>query len=68
MKFRIKDFSSKCDQIRRKLPHLLKKFLMKNFIFCAVRFMWDRNSLSLTDTVTSVLHILGKCTVRNLVT
>ena len=36
MKFYIRDFSSKCDQIRRKLgiwSHLLKKSLMENFIF-----------------------------------
>ena len=36
MKFSIKDFHSKCDQIRRKLwiwSHLLKKALMENFIF-----------------------------------
>ena len=39
MKFLIKDFSSKCDQIRRKLriwSHLLEKSLMENFFFCAV--------------------------------
>ena len=39
MKFSIKDFTSKCDQIRFKLQilsHLLKKSLMENFIFCAV--------------------------------
>ena len=39
MKFFIKDFFSKYDQIRRKLriwSHLLKKSLMENFIFCAV--------------------------------
>ena len=39
MKFSIKDFFSKCDQIRRKLRiwlHLLKKSLMENFFFCAV--------------------------------
>ena len=43
MKFSIKDFFSKCDQIHRKLrilSHLLKKSLMQNFflhyIFCAV--------------------------------
>ena len=39
MKFSIKDFFSKCEQIRRKLriwSHLLKKSLMDNFIFCAV--------------------------------
>ena len=37
MKFSIKDFSSKCDQIRRKLricSHLPDKSLMENFIFC----------------------------------
>ena len=39
MKFSIKDFFSKCNQIRRKLriwSHLLKKSLMGNFVFCAV--------------------------------
>ena len=39
MKFSIKDFVSKYDQIRRNLrnwSHLLKKSLIKNFIFCAV--------------------------------
>ena len=37
MKFSIKDFFSKCDQIRsflRICSHLLKKSLMENFIFC----------------------------------
>ena len=36
MKFSIKDFFSKCDQIRRKLgswSYLLKKSLMENFFF-----------------------------------
>ena len=39
MKFSIKDFFSKRDQIRillRISPHLLKKSLMENFNFCAV--------------------------------
>ena len=39
MKFCMKDFFCKYDQIRRKLriwSHLLKKSLMENFIFCAV--------------------------------
>ena len=39
MKFFIMDFFSKCDQIRSFLwiwSHLLKKYLMKNFIFCAI--------------------------------
>ena len=37
MKFSIKDFFSKCDQIRSKLriwSHLPKKCLMENFTFC----------------------------------
>ena len=37
-KLSIKDFFSKCDQIRRFLriwSHLLKKSLIENFIFCA---------------------------------
>ena len=41
MKFSIKDFFSKCDQICRKLriwSDLLRKSLMENFIFCAVSF------------------------------
>ena len=39
MKFPIKDFFSKCDQIGKKLriwSHKLKKFLMENFIFSAL--------------------------------
>ena len=39
MKFSIKDFFNKCDQICRKLQiwsHLLKKSLIENFIFCAL--------------------------------
>ena len=39
MKFSVKDFSSKCDQIRNLLQissHLLQKSLMENFIFCVV--------------------------------
>ena len=42
IKFSIKDFFSKCDQIRRKVEiwsHLLKKSLMENFIFCAVNIL-----------------------------
>ena len=39
MKFSIKNFLSKCDQIRcflRIWSHLLKNSFMDNFIFCAV--------------------------------
>ena len=38
MKFFIKDFFSKCNQIHSFLriwPHLLKKSLMENFLFCS---------------------------------
>ena len=44
MKFSIKDFSSKCDQILKKLriwSHLLEKSTMQNFIFCAVNLLQD---------------------------
>ena len=40
MKFSIKDFFSRCDQIRSFLRiwlQLLKKSLMENFILCAVK-------------------------------
>ena len=40
IKFSITDFLSKCDQtcsLLRIWSHLLKKPLMENFIFCAVR-------------------------------
>ena len=46
MRYSIKDFLRKWDQIHRKLriwSHLLKKSLMENFIFCAVRltiYLW----------------------------
>ena len=53
MKFSIKDFFSKCDQIRRKLriwSHLLKKFLMENFISLAVYNL--RNNVAL-ETITA---------------
>ena len=39
IKFFIKDFFSKCDQIRSFLriwSHLLKKSLIENFLFCAM--------------------------------
>ena len=49
MKFSIKDFFSKCYQIRRKLriwSHLLKKPLMENFIFYAVKnIYWTLNMI-----------------------
>ena len=51
MKFSIKDFFSKCDQIHRKLriwSHLLKKSFMEKFIFCAMH-IFPIFQLSATD-------------------
>ena len=48
MKFFIKDFLSKCDQIRgflRIWSHLLKKFWMENFIFCEVTYHFEQAAL-----------------------
>ena len=48
-KFSIKDFCSKCDQIRRFLriwSLLLQKSLMKNFIFCAVILIYPYHKVS----------------------
>ena len=41
-KFSLKNYFSKCDQIRWKLEmwsYALKKSLMENFIFCALAFL-----------------------------
>ena len=49
IKFSIKDFFSKGDQILRKLriwSHLLKKSLMKNFIPCSVTVSVSRISIA----------------------
>ena len=42
MKFSIKDFFGKCDQIRKEVriwSHLPKKFLMESFIFYALSLL-----------------------------
>ena len=47
MKFFIKDFFSKCDQILRKIriwSYLMKKSLIENFIFCAAKFIFLINT------------------------
>ena len=45
LKFSIKDFFSKCEQIRKKLRNcwdLLKKSLMENLIFCLLlEYLYD---------------------------
>ena len=46
MTFSIKDFLSKCDQIRSFLwiwPNFWKKSLMENFIICAEMFILSSN-------------------------
>ena len=56
MKFAIKNFSSKCDQIRRKLKiwlHLLEKSLMEKLIFCAVALV-----------ICGQLHLREACLVQ----
>ena len=60
MKFFIKDFFSKCDQLRRKLwawSHLLKKSLMTEFIFCA---MYWSESKGLQETLGHCCHFKNK--------
>ena len=55
MKFSIEDFFGKCDQIRRKQriwSNLLKKSLMENFIFCAVKY----SSPILANVLTTPEH------------
>ena len=63
MKFSIKDFFSKCDQIRRELwiwSHLLKKSLMENFIFCAVWGLWLR-PCTVQKMEFSIKDFFSKC-------
>ena len=64
MKFSIKDFFSKCDQIRRKLriwSHLLKKSLMENFIFCAaILFCWNTIICTIAEEENTKLKLLPK--------
>ena len=70
MKFSIKDFFSKCEQIRRKLyiwSHLLKKSLMENCIFCAVtRAAMNNNVINKFNEThfCSVLQYTRNCVVK----
>ena len=60
MKFSNEDFFSKCDQIRRKLriwSHLLKKFLMENFILCIVK--WTK-IFKLSSNVISISMFISQ--------
>ena len=69
MKFSIKDFFRKCDQICKKLriwSHLLNKFLMENFIFCAVKRTnsaeFEKGSLKTSENLSDS-HISEAATV-----
>ena len=60
MKFSIKDFFIKCDQIRGKLriwSHLMKKSLMENFIFCAVTVA--RISIPTLPSICNEMNLLN---------
>ena len=57
MKFSIKDFFSKCDQVLRNLriwSHLLKKSLMENLIFCTVSSTKLNQLIHLQPSVSSL--------------
>ena len=70
MKFSIKDFLGKCDQIRSFLQfqsHLLKKSLMENFIICAVRVsneVFVNNGIGLQRFPELSINIINKHTPR----
>ena len=61
MKFSIKDFCSKCDQTRsfqRIWSHLLKKSLMENFIFCAVKSFYSQPDIAPVQvSITTTLYV-----------
>ena len=68
-KFSIKDFFTKCDQIRsflRTWSHLVKKSLMENLTFCAVFFVTfgeepdDLFSFGYIKNVTELVILLEK--------
>ena len=54
IKFPIKNFFSKCDQLRIG-PHLLKKSLMERFIFCVVHGVKE-NEKENTEEVIEILE------------
>ena len=66
MKFSIKDFSSKCDQIRSFLriwSHLLKKFLVENFIFYALIVIKQGENTIYTSTLILCDFNCDKCDI-----
>ena len=66
MKFSIKDFLTICDQICSLLriwSHLLKKFLMENFIFCAVSTSLLTSCYDIRSSLTSILCLDNRAKV-----
>ena len=60
IKFSIKDFFNKCDQTPRKLGNQslrLKKYLMENFIFCAVSEFWDDQDISTGSPYVAIFFL-----------
>ena len=65
MKFSIKDFFSKCDQIRgfrRIRSHLLEKSFMENFIFCVVQCFTLQTEMAETQVWLSLELQIHKIT------
>ena len=63
MKFSIKDFFSKCEQIRSYLriwSHLLTKCLIENFITCAALDIGFQESYKIKSTFGCILEPLCK--------
>ena len=61
IKFSIKDFISKCDQIcsfQQTWSHLLKKSLMENFIFCAVKRFSSFSHLNFSFHISQFSYVL----------
>ena len=70
MKFSIKDFFSKCDQIRSFLgicSHLVNKYLIENFFFCTVgirTFVLFSLSYNRSKLSVKLLNVKTFCSVN----
>ena len=67
MKFSIKNFFGKCDQICKKLywSSLLKRSLMENFVFCAVDVVKSiKNLKEALDVTYEIIKLVEKSPSR----
>ena len=67
MNFSIKDFTSKCDQIRSFLriwSHLLEKSLMVNFIFCAMYTLLKYTHFSVFSVIWLIVRLIDWLIVK----